>query len=88
MESDDYKIDWNYLRSEMRKQKGGDSYRVFLESLPGLGKTTAHRFLNTDHILDLKGLLIVVNCLDLHIEDVFVSKYFDRPPETTEINDQ
>lgn len=67
-----YFVDWDYLREEMARAKGCDSYRVMLASFPGLGQTTAFRFLNGERELDLKNLLIVVNALDLDIYDVFV----------------
>lgn len=72
METNQYVVDWEYLRNEMTIAKGGDSYRVMLVSFPGLGKTTAYKFLNGERDLDLKNLLIVVNALNLDIQDVII----------------
>lgn len=70
-----YVVDWAFLRAEMLKMKGTDSYRTFLESVPGMGQTTAYRFLNGERDLDLRNLLVAVDACHLYIEHVIVEKY-------------
>lgn len=74
MISKPYVVDFDYVREEMKRAKGCDSYRVMLVSFPGLGQTTAFRFLNGQRDLDLKNFLIVVNALDLDIQDVIIER--------------
>lgn len=69
-----YIVDWEFLRAELLKFKGNDSYRLFLESIPGLGKTTAYRFITGERNLNLENLLIVVDALNLYIEHVIVEE--------------
>lgn len=65
-------MDWDYLRENLQALKGSDSYVTFLKSVPGLGKTTAYRFLKGERELDLRNLLIAVDACELFISNVIV----------------
>lgn len=74
MEDDRYAVDWDFLRRKMLRLKGSDSYIAFLESVPGIGKTTVYRFLKGERELDLRNLLIAVDACNLYIEDVITER--------------
>lgn len=80
MKEFNYVVDWDYLREQMLLLKGSDSYMTFIESVPGMGKTTAYRFLKGERDLDLANLLIAVDACNLFIEHVIVDR--QRLPHT------
>ncbi len=82
-----YSVDWDYLRAQMRLLKGSDSYITFLESVPGMGKTTVYRFLKGERELDLKNLLLAVDACSLFIEHVIVDNVRVPDANPTETND-
>ena len=84
----DYVIDWEYLRQELIKAKGDDSYIDLLLDFPGLGKTTCYRFITREKNLNLKNLLVVINGLNLHIEDVIIEREQAQLKESNEKHQQ
>jgi hypothetical protein len=60
-----YEVDWDYVRSNMRVHRGGDSYRTLADRFTMLSAATCHRFLRKEEQLDLASLLCVMSELDL-----------------------
>lgn len=88
MEDNCYIVDWAFLRKNMIRLKGGDSYQTFLEMVPGMGKTTAYRFITGQRNLDLRNLLIAVDACNLYIQNVIIEKRHLDLIEDSETNDQ
>jgi hypothetical protein len=74
MSDQPYEVDWDYVRTNMRVQRGGDSYRTLADRFTMLSAATCHRFLRKEESLDLQSLLCVMSELGLRPDQTFIRR--------------